>query len=218
VLGVLAACASETPPPEPPAPPGAPRSLGERPCPEGFSLGWESFGQPFLLSWCTGCHSSGLADAERGGAPKGTDFDRLEDVRAWADRIWARAADHNRGMPPVGGPDDADRELLGAWLACGAPGTDDGWPAPSGGTGSGGGPAPTCPGDPADDACAACVKDKCCAEAVACVNDRGCSCWLGCVGAGGTEQSCTMQCGMIGGATYALFGCAAQKCAACQAS
>jgi hypothetical protein len=48
-------------------------------------------------------------------------LDTLEDARAWADRIWVRAADHNATMPPVGGPEADERSALGEWLACGAP-------------------------------------------------------------------------------------------------
>jgi hypothetical protein len=42
-------------------------------------------------------------------------------IRAQAARIWARSGDHNMTMPPVGGPEDEDRSMLGEWLACGAP-------------------------------------------------------------------------------------------------
>lgn len=102
---------------------GAPTwaSLDERPCPDDSPLTAENFGGPFLLTHCTGCHHSSLAEAERAGAPVGVDFDSLDDVRARADRIWARAADHNTDMPPAGGPMASERVDLGAWLACGAP-------------------------------------------------------------------------------------------------
>ena len=36
---------------------------------------WESFGQGFLRTWCTPCHSSGLPEGARQGAPLGVDFD-----------------------------------------------------------------------------------------------------------------------------------------------
>lgn len=97
------------------------QSLDERPCPEDSALSSENFGAPFLLTHCTGCHHSSLGAGERAGAPLGVDFDSLDDVRARADRIWARAADHNMTMPPLGGPAQDERTRLGEWLACGAP-------------------------------------------------------------------------------------------------
>lgn len=100
-------------------------ALEERPCPEDSFLTWDNFGGPFVLTYCTGCHSSALAEADRQGAPPGSDFDTLEDVRRWAPRIWARSGDHNATMPPVGVPEDPDRRDLGEWLACGAPAADD---------------------------------------------------------------------------------------------
>ena len=100
---------------------GAWPSLDARPCPGDSALSSENFGAPFLLTHCTGCHHSSLGADERAGAPLGVDFDSLSDVRTRADRIWARAADHNADMPPAGGPAPDERRQLGEWLACGAP-------------------------------------------------------------------------------------------------
>lgn len=100
-------------------------SLDERPCPEDSPLTAENFGGPFMLSHCTGCHHSSLPAAERAGAPAGIDFDKLGDVRKHAERIWARAADQNMTMPPLGGPPQDERTRLGEWLACGAPEAGD---------------------------------------------------------------------------------------------
>jgi hypothetical protein len=95
--------------------------LSERPCPEDSILTYENFGEPFLLSWCNGCHSSALPEGERQGAPLGSDFDDVALVREAGPRIWARSGDHNRQMPPLAGPEDEERTRLGEWLACGAP-------------------------------------------------------------------------------------------------
>jgi hypothetical protein len=95
--------------------------LDERPCPDDSPLTVINFGAPFMLSHCTGCHHSALGEDERAGAPPGVDFDDLSGVRSHADRIWARAADQNATMPPLGGPAQDDRTRLGEWLACGAP-------------------------------------------------------------------------------------------------
>ena len=103
----------------------APASLAERACPPDSFVTWEDFGAPFMYTYCNGCHSSALPQGERQDAPLGVDFDTIEDVRYWADRIWARSADHNVTMPPVGGPEYDERDLLGEWLACGALSRDD---------------------------------------------------------------------------------------------
>ena len=100
-------------------------SLADRPCPDDSLLAWESFGDPFVRSWCTGCHSEQLGHERRRGAPDDVNFNTLDDVRALSDRMWARAGDHNRTMPPAGGPGHAERELFGEWLACGAPSRPD---------------------------------------------------------------------------------------------
>ena len=122
VCALLLGCGGEgTPEPETPPPPGAPETLAERACPEESFLTFQDFGGPFFFDWCTGCHSSAMPEGERQGAPPGVDFDTLEDMRAWADRIWARAGDHNETMPPIGGPHEEERVALGEWLACGAP-------------------------------------------------------------------------------------------------
>jgi len=95
-------------------------SLEERPCPEDSFLTFENFGAIHLLNYCTGCHASGLPADQRQGAPIEINFDDLQDVRAQAARIWARAADANTTMPPAGGAPADERALLGEWLACGA--------------------------------------------------------------------------------------------------
>ncbi|MFO0618883.1 MAG: hypothetical protein U0414_40215 [Polyangiaceae bacterium] len=98
-----------------------PKALAQRECPPDSVLTYENFGGPFIYSYCSGCHSKDLPEGMRQDAPLQSDFDTLASTRLWAARIWARAADHNTTMPPIGGPDDEDRERLGEWLACGAP-------------------------------------------------------------------------------------------------
>jgi hypothetical protein len=96
-------------------------SLEARPCPDDSFLTFENFGAIHLLNYCTGCHASGLPADQRQGAPLTIVFDGIDDVRAHADRIWARAGDHNATMPPAGAAPESERALLGEWLACGAP-------------------------------------------------------------------------------------------------
>ncbi len=118
----LAACTADmAPEAEEPDPDLVGETFDERICPEDSYLTWEDFGGPFMYSWCNGCHAAALPQGERQKAPLGVDFDTVQDVRLWADRIWARAGDHNATMPPVGGPDEPERVMLGEWLACGSP-------------------------------------------------------------------------------------------------
>ena len=100
-------------------------SVAERPCPKGSFLHWENFGEPFVRSWCTGCHSSQLTEERREEAPVDVNLDSLEGIREHMDRMWTRAADQNATMPPAGGPGEEERALLGEWLACGAPSRTD---------------------------------------------------------------------------------------------
>jgi hypothetical protein len=96
-------------------------ALADRDCPPDSFLRHDNFGAPFFAEYCTGCHSSQLPDDMRQDAPPGVDFETLDGIRARADRIYLRAADGNATMPPVGGPGDEERVLLGEWLGCGAP-------------------------------------------------------------------------------------------------
>lgn len=102
----------------------APKTLEQRVCPPDSVLTFENFGGPFISSYCSGCHAKDLPEGMRQDAPLDVDFDTLDATRAWAKRIWARAGDHNVTMPPIGGPEDDEREMLGEWLACGAPALD----------------------------------------------------------------------------------------------
>ncbi len=95
--------------------------LEGRDCPPDSFLTYENFGEGFMRSWCTGCHSSYLGDGDRQDAPLGTDFDTREGIEAWRERIYARAGDANDTMPPAGGPPADDRILLADWLTCGMP-------------------------------------------------------------------------------------------------
>jgi mono/diheme cytochrome c family protein len=80
----------------------------------------------FMASYCTSCHSSTLSGADRNGAPDDHDYDTLDGILLVADHIDEHAASGpdaaNDEMPPSGPmPSDAEREMLGAWLACEAP-------------------------------------------------------------------------------------------------
>jgi len=92
-------------------------------CPDP-SLTWENTGQPFVTTWCTPCHHSALEGESRFGAPIGTDYDTLDGVTQWIERIEARALGDDPTMPPVLPPSDEERGRFGTWLACGAPGQD----------------------------------------------------------------------------------------------
>jgi hypothetical protein len=106
------------------------------PDPDPGTLTWASFGQPFMTEFCTSCHSSTLAHADRNGAPLYHDYDTLMGVLAIPDHIdsfaGAGPAADNTLMPPArcastpGGPLDRDcpqpseqqRRDLSVWIAC----------------------------------------------------------------------------------------------------
>ncbi|MCA9645576.1 MAG: hypothetical protein H6718_36885 [Polyangiaceae bacterium] len=99
-------------------------------CKSAQDLTYESFAGPFLLNWCTGCHSSNLGEDERQEAPLSVNFDTLEDVRYWSDRIEVRLKDV-RDMPPAGGLPEADRQAFLTWLSCNAESESGGFEPPA---------------------------------------------------------------------------------------
>ena len=105
-----------------------PEELGEEPstvepvpadkCETSY-LSYDNFGAPFVISWCRGCHSSAIPQGQRQKAPMTVNFDTLDDVRNWSERIETRAASATPDMPPAGGPTEAERALLREWIECG---------------------------------------------------------------------------------------------------
>jgi uncharacterized membrane protein len=83
-------------------------------------LDYENFGAPFVINWCRGCHSSAVPANMRQKAPKDANFDNVDQVRMWAERIANRATGTSPSMPPAGGPTHEERLLLAEWVACGA--------------------------------------------------------------------------------------------------
>lgn len=105
ILTMLASCGTE---------------LGEPVDPPCNMLSYENFGEPFVLDWCRGCHSSALPEDMRQGAPVGVDFDTLDRVRAWRTKMTARISGAAPTMPPAAGPSQEEREMMVEWLQCGA--------------------------------------------------------------------------------------------------
>jgi hypothetical protein len=114
--------------PSPAAPGGPPLP----PCPPENVLTWRSFGAGFLLTWCTGCHSSALAEEARQGAPLAVDFDSYALYKPFERLVYERAVTEAHAlaldpeaaaspMPPAGLVPAADRERLAQWIACGSP-------------------------------------------------------------------------------------------------
>lgn len=103
---VLAACGADIAPPDPAC--------------QTSTLTYQNFGEPFVLDWCRGCHSSALAEGMRQTAPLGVDFDDLDAIRAWSTEIAARAVGPTPTMPPAAGPSPEERAMMGEWLRCGA--------------------------------------------------------------------------------------------------
>jgi uncharacterized membrane protein len=81
-------------------------------------LTYETFGGPFVTTWCRGCHSRDQPMRQR--APVDINFDTRADVERFAQDI-QRVAGTGRTMPPAGGPSDAERALLVEWVSCDTP-------------------------------------------------------------------------------------------------
>jgi uncharacterized membrane protein len=86
---------------------------------------YDNFGREFMETYCTSCHSAAAPD--RHGAPLDQNYDSEADVRQHAIEIDAHAAAGpngiNTSMPDVAGPvhaapSQAEREMLGRFLAC----------------------------------------------------------------------------------------------------
>lgn len=78
------------------------------------------FGKAFFDTYCTGCHGPA------GGFVQGQDFSTYAGIAGKLSRIDARAAagpaSTNTSMPALDPrPSLAERQLLGTWIACGAP-------------------------------------------------------------------------------------------------
>lgn len=101
--------------------------LTEAPCPEVSVLTYESFGKPFMETYCVACHDSAKRGADRRGAPSFHDFDTLFGVKAVHEHIDQTTAFGpaalNESMPPSDWPQPTLRERrdLGEWIACGMP-------------------------------------------------------------------------------------------------
>lgn len=98
-------------------------------CPPGSTLTYDEFAAPFFEQHCTQCHHSDLRGADRHGAPLFHDFDTLTgilQVHGHIDEMAAAGPNAvNTLMPPDSCPDgacdkptEAERYLLGEWLAC----------------------------------------------------------------------------------------------------
>jgi uncharacterized membrane protein len=96
-------------------------------CPTGSALTYDTFGSSFMGQYCTSCHSSALSGSARNGAPSNLNFDTLAALHEVdSEEIDAEAAagpsSVNTSMPPgEPKPSEAERRLLGEWLACGLP-------------------------------------------------------------------------------------------------
>jgi hypothetical protein len=95
-------------------------------CPATSTLTYDTFGEPFMTSYCTRCHSSTLMGSERQGAPLLHDFNTRSGILAFISHIDETTASGpdatNTQMPADGAtPTLAERQMLGEWLACGAP-------------------------------------------------------------------------------------------------
>jgi hypothetical protein len=99
-------------------------------CPTDSTLTYENFGREFMEDYCTKCHDSALVGSDRMGAPSFHDFDTVFGIRAVSNHIDETAAagpaSINEGMPREAPfPTLDERYLLGEWVACGMPSTEN---------------------------------------------------------------------------------------------
>ena len=94
-------------------------------CPDSNAPTYGSFGSAFFGKYCTDCHSA--TSANRHAAPTDINLDTLADIAMHAADIDLAAAfgpkANNADMPETdadvpAGPTDAERVLLGQFLAC----------------------------------------------------------------------------------------------------
>ena len=87
-------------------------------CTHDPPLSYDTFGRQYLRTHCAGCHSSGLPEGYREGAPVGVDLDTWAGALQWAERTEARATGDSPTMPPGGGPTDEERARFTEWVQC----------------------------------------------------------------------------------------------------
>ena len=85
-------------------------------CEEGYELTWDNFGQGFMLTYCTSCHSA--ESPNRFDAPEGINFDTEEEVEAWRD-VLRQVVLEDETMPLGGGVFPDDLYLFEIYLECG---------------------------------------------------------------------------------------------------
>ena len=87
-------------------------------CVSEHGLTWDGWGEGFMTTYCRACHSATSPD--RRDAPEGVDFDTLDDVLQWRERIEVRVIEEE-SMPVGGGILTDDLTLLADFLACPEP-------------------------------------------------------------------------------------------------
>lgn len=83
------------------------------------AITYSTVGQPYMESWCNGCHSADLPPNMRQLAPANVNFDTLDEIRGQLLPI--QMTIQTGTMPPEGGPNAQDQMLVLQWLGCGAP-------------------------------------------------------------------------------------------------
>src|SRR6185503_5301004 len=88
VVAALGACGTDSVPRDDGGGSGSniPEVVDEDVCETSY-LDYDNFGEPFVINWCRGCHSSEVPAGMRQKAPIGANFDNLEQVRMWGERI-----------------------------------------------------------------------------------------------------------------------------------
>jgi uncharacterized membrane protein len=119
-LLLLVACGGKTTDSAAPPADTGPTDWASLGCDEAPTVDWNTFGAGFITHHCQGCHASTTLD--RYGAPEDVHFDDVDAVWAWRDRVLDRAAAEPPTMPPAGGTEPDQRQMLRWWLECGEEG------------------------------------------------------------------------------------------------
>lgn len=90
----------------------------EAPCVHEPPLTWENAGEPFLDTFCVGCHSSLLPEGQRNDAPVEVNFDTYQGVLDAYTRVLVRVDPAAPSMPPAGGPNEEQYAIFHEWLQC----------------------------------------------------------------------------------------------------
>ncbi len=78
------------------------------------TVSYANVGEPFMVQYCLGCHAG--YSSNRQGAPVDVTLDSLENIRLHIDQL--RSEIESQTMPPSGGVEEGQLDLVLDWLDC----------------------------------------------------------------------------------------------------